>query len=153
MKKIQDEWCKAANLPTSENMPPKSSRNSSLDSSKETGAVPGAAPAKAGTKRRTQILSDYMPTERAIATIRAEFPNATDDALSYQHRKFIDHWEKTGKPMADWDATWRNWIRTANERGELHTNGQRPATSDLRAAQVQALKTQFRTNPPQELLP
>jgi hypothetical protein len=78
------------------------------------------APTKAkAAKRRTQIRDDYMPPERVIATIRAEFPAATNDDLSYQHRKFIDHWRKTGKPMADWDATWRNWMRTANERGEL----------------------------------
>jgi hypothetical protein len=46
-------------------------------------------------------------------------PNATDDDLNYQHCNFIDYWRQTGKPMADWDAAWRNWIRKADELGEL----------------------------------
>lgn len=70
-------------------------------------------------KPRTRISDDYMPPADVVEAIRDEIHGITDEQLRYQHRKFIDHWKKTGKPMADWDATWRNWMRTANERGEL----------------------------------
>ena len=30
---------------------------------------------------------------------------------------FRDHWLGTGKPMADWDAVFRNWIRKAPRMG------------------------------------
>jgi hypothetical protein len=75
-------------------------------------------------KPRKRVADDYMPSSAVVDTIREELHGVTDEQLQYQHRKFIDHWKKTGKPMADWDATWRNWMRTANERGELgHRNG------------------------------
>jgi hypothetical protein len=83
-----------------------------------------------------------MPPTKVVDAIRAELPNVTNEQLKYQHRKFIDHWKKTGKPMADWDATWRNWIRTAAERGEFESvNGHRVATSDQRVADILSMKS------------
>lgn len=75
------------------------------------------------TKPKTHVADDFLPQTKTIESIRAEFPHATNDDLEYQNRKFRDHWAKVGTPMADWDATWRNWIRTANERGELGHRG------------------------------
>lgn len=82
-------------------------------------------PRKRGTrsKPKTHVADDFLPQAKTIESIRAEFPHATNDDLEYQNRKFRDHWAKVGTPMADWDATWRNWIRTANERGELGHRG------------------------------
>lgn len=82
-------------------------------------------PRKRGTrsKPKTHLPEDFLPQTKTIESIRAEFPHATSDDLEYQNRKFRDHWAKVGTPMADWDATWRNWIRTANERGELGHRG------------------------------
>lgn len=77
------------------------------------------AAAKPAAKRRTQVRDDYTPTKPVVATIREENPTVTDEQLRYEHRKFIDHWKKTGKPMSDWDAAWRNWMRTASERGDF----------------------------------
>jgi hypothetical protein len=70
-------------------------------------------------KPKSYLPDEYMPEPKTIQAIRAEFPRATNDDLEYQTRKFRDHWAKVGKQMADWDATWRNWMRTSNERGEL----------------------------------
>lgn len=94
------------------------------------------------SKPKTHIADGFLPQQRTITAIRAEFPLATSDDLEYQTRKFRDHWAKVGKPMADWEATWRNWIRTANERGELcrATGGAKPAASDAAFARTQALK-------------
>jgi hypothetical protein len=78
-----------------------------------------ATAGKPAAKRRTQIRDDYKPPPTVIATIRTENPGIGDEHIRYQHNKFIDHWKKTGRPMADWDAAWRNWMRTASERGEF----------------------------------
>jgi hypothetical protein len=75
------------------------------------------------TKPKTHIPDDFLPAPKTIQSIRAEFPQAVSDDFEYQTRKFRDHWAKVGTPMADWDATWRNWIRTANERDELCRRG------------------------------
>lgn len=91
-----------------------------------------AAPRTA--KRRSQVADDYMPPREVIDAIKAE-TKANDEQLRYQHRKFIDHWRKTGKPMADWDACWRNWMRTSHERGEI---GQ-PTTATGKPSKLRAL--------------
>lgn len=67
---------------------------------------------------RKRIANDYMPPRTVSDAIKAE-TGATSDELTYQHRKFIDHFLKTGGLMADWDAAWRNWMRTAHERGDI----------------------------------
>ena len=38
---------------------------------------------------------------------------------------FVDYWVGTGKPMKDWDATWRNWCR----RSLTFASGRRPSKS------------------------
>lgn len=93
-------------------------------------------------KRRTQIRDDYMPSQQVIATIRDEQPSISSRQLEHEHRKFIDHWKQTGKPMADWDAAWRNWMRRAAERGDFRRapNGTPVSTADQRVAQIQAMK-------------
>jgi hypothetical protein len=69
-------------------------------------------------KPRKRIADDYMPPRDVIDAIRAE-TGASDEQMRRQHRKFVDYWQGTGKPMADWDATWRRWMRTAHERGDF----------------------------------
>lgn len=62
--------------------------------------------------------------------------------------RFCDHWRaKAGKDgrKLDWIATWRNWMRTAEDRqGPRDRPGAAPRTSttDDRVAQAQALKLQ-----------
>lgn len=79
--------------------------------------------------------------------MRSDHPHVNVD---YELDKFIDYWHaKTGKDAqkANWDATFRNWIRRADE--QQPRNGHRPSTADQRYAQAQALKKE----PPRELLP
>lgn len=33
--------------------------------------------------------------------------------IGREHEAFCDHWLGNGKKMADWTATWRNWMRRA----------------------------------------
>lgn len=42
---------------------------------------------------------------------------------------FIDYWLGTGGTKADWDATWRRWVRVDKQKAEgtdSRSNGYRP---------------------------
>ncbi|WP_185292755.1 hypothetical protein [Mycolicibacterium litorale] len=91
---------------------------------------PSAKPKRA--KPRTRISDDFMPPTRVVDGIREEVPGIADEQLRYQHRKFIDHFKKTGAVMADWNAAWRNWMRTANERGEFRSTSPGPSAADAK---------------------
>ncbi len=81
--------------------------------------APATVPAKTPRRApRTRVDSNYMPPSKVADQIRME-TGAQSEQLRYQHKKFIDHFLKKGDLMADWDACWRNWMRTAAERGEL----------------------------------
>lgn len=69
-------------------------------------------------KPRKRIDPTFMPSQAAVDTIKAE-TGATSDQLRKQHQLFVDHFQGTGRPMADWTAAWRKWMRTAHDRGEL----------------------------------
>ena len=80
-------------------------------------------------KRKMQ--PDWMPTTSMI-----EFAHANGfDARRVQNEadRFRDYWIGTGKPMADWEATWRNWIRRNNFIQGSRSNGSRQSVSGLAA--------------------
>ena len=67
-------------------------------------------------KRATRIPDGWMPSQELIQAMQQECPGVDQQ---FEHRKFVDYWTaKSGKDAtkADWDATWRNWIRRAAER-------------------------------------
>lgn len=37
--------------------------------------------------------------------------------IDKEHEKFCDYWLAHGKRMANWEATWRNWMRRCPEMG------------------------------------
>lgn len=37
--------------------------------------------------------------------------------IDKEHETFCDYWRAHGKKMADWPATWRNWMRRAPQMG------------------------------------
>ena len=79
--------------------------------------------------RGTRLDPNWMPKPSTVDAIKAE-TNATKDELSHQHRKFVDYWtDKTGRDATklSWDGTWRNWMRTAHERGEIGKKAGTPA--------------------------
>ncbi len=73
---------------------------------------------KHAAKRR--LPSDWEPTETLIGWARGKHPTVD---LSKETEKFKDHWEAKGEVRASWDATWRNWIRRAEEYGEKDRSG------------------------------
>ena len=71
-----------------------------------------AAPAK--TKRGSRLPDDWQPA-RTDANLGAEHGHP-DPWLSDQLARFRDYWAAVAGAKgvkADWDATWRNWIRRA----------------------------------------
>ncbi|MGP4054290.1 hypothetical protein ACTWP6_05615 [Mycobacterium sp. 4D054] len=63
----------------------------------------------------TRLPEAWEPDRAVIDAMRAEYP---DVDLRAEHDKFTDYWRaKAGKDArrADWNATWRNWIRRAAE--------------------------------------
>lgn len=76
-------------------------------------------------KRAHKLPADWMPKPETVTAIRAELPNVD---LSTEHRKFSDHFVANGKPMKDWDAAWRNWMRRAPQYAP------RPGRQDERQA-------------------
>lgn len=69
----------------------------------------------AANARGTRIPDAWIPPEDVIAQMRSDHPGIE---LRTEHAKFLDYWRSqpgTKGRKADWDATWRNWIRRAAE--------------------------------------
>lgn len=86
------------------------------------------------TKRGTRIDPDFIPSEKARATIIAEHPSLD---IRREHSRFIDYW--LGQPgqrgtKLDWDATWRNWMRRAADDSARRPRSRQQETDDLFAA-------------------
>jgi hypothetical protein len=72
-------------------------------------------PENAGKPARTRRdieAAKWKPTVEMIDWAADNFP-AVD--ISDETQKFIDHFLANGKPMKDWNAAWRNWIRRSVE--------------------------------------
>lgn len=66
-------------------------------------------------KKGTRIDPDFTPTQDMLDWAKANAPNINP----HEHtERFIDYWKgRTGQLACklDWPATWRNWIRKAND--------------------------------------
>lgn len=81
---------------------------------REQGSEGASEPRKRGA-RGARLSSDWEPSPDVVEKMRAERPGVD---FGTEHRKFVDHFlaapgQKGVK--ADWDATWRNWMRRAHE--------------------------------------
>lgn len=87
-----------------------------------------AAQSRPARKRATRLPDDWMPDRDVIEAMRTECPYVD---LEAEHRKFCDYWAaQPGQKgvKADWNATWRNWIRRAGENAPARPSG-RPAAA------------------------
>lgn len=87
--------------------------------------------AKSATTRGTRLPQDWRPSTALVESMEAECPGLN---LRNEHRVFADYWQSAAGARgvkADWDATWRNWMRKAHrENGPRYTNNPgRPAVS------------------------
>jgi hypothetical protein len=65
--------------------------------------------------RRKRLSEDWQPRKEDLDTLGSEGFSLSE--INDQLRRFRDHWKATGKPMVDWDATFRNWVRRSAEMG------------------------------------
>ena len=87
-----------------------------------------AAQARPARKRATRLPEGWMPDRDVIEAMRTECPYVD---LEAEHRKFADYWAaQPGQKgvKADWNATWRNWVRRAGENVPARAPG-RPAAA------------------------
>jgi uncharacterized protein YdaU (DUF1376 family) len=98
--------------PTDNPMGSDSSAVCSLQSAVATTETEGAdAPPKPSGKRARQLPTDWQPNDEH-RKLAATLMNVR---LSVEVQKFRDHFTANGKPMKDWDAAFRNWLRRAQE--------------------------------------
>lgn len=86
--------------------------------------------AKAAPKKGTRIAADWQPS-RTDANLAAEQGHTTE-WLSDQLERFRDYWTAKagqGATKLDWDATWRNWIKKADDFARPASGINRPRTA------------------------
>jgi len=100
--------------------------------------VPSSLPAPRDRKQGTRLPDDFAPSPEMVEWFRKNCPHVDGKT---EHAKFCDYWRaKPGKDgrKLDWVATWRNWMRNAEERYTPRPSG-RPsepgATTNERYAQ------------------
>ena len=89
----------------------------SLEVIEQSPAIVETTPQK--NTRGERLPEEWFPTQRSIELVRNEYPTITDDFLRREHNKFTDHFiasSNSNSRKRDWDAAWRNWMRTAMER-------------------------------------
>jgi len=62
------------------------------------------------SKGKTEVPNPFPITDNLRGWARSAVPRLD---LEYHTAEFVDYWLAHGKRMADWDATWRNWMRKA----------------------------------------
>lgn len=98
--------------PSTANRPPKKTITQE-DQSKDQ-----SISAEVKSKRGTRLPEGWMPSPGVASVIRGECPGLD---LTREHRKFSDHFAAATGAIAvkaNWDATWRNWMRRACEYAE-----------------------------------
>ena len=74
-------------------------------------------------KLGTRLPDDFAPTPEMFEWFRKNCPHVDGKT---EHAQFCDYWHsKPGKDgrKLDWVATWRRWMRTAEERSKPRTRG------------------------------
>ena len=68
---------------------------------------------KSTMKPRHPLADDWKPSELDIAYALewSLHPGEIDTEAA----KFLEYWNRDGRPMADWPATWKNWVKRAAE--------------------------------------
>jgi hypothetical protein len=67
-------------------------------------------------KQGTRLPEDFQPDPSMRAWFAEHCPHVDGKR---EHERFLDYWRgKAGKDgrKLDWPATWRNWMRTAEDR-------------------------------------
>lgn len=112
---------------------------STIHQAPDTFEAPQAPPAPKA-ERGKHLPDGWRPDESTIEWAKTTYPT-----IDHRHEfeKFTNHWHAASGQNArkrNWDMAFRNWLM--NAKPALHVvNGSPMATSDLRVAQTQALKS------------
>ena len=101
------------------------------------------APPKPKPARGQHLPDDWRPSDATTAWARQKYPHID---LRAEFEKFTNHWHSASGQNArkrNWDMAFKNWLMNSRQLKAV-VNGS-VATSDLRVAQVQALKDPDRT--------
>ncbi|WJN61336.1 hypothetical protein [Pseudomonas sp. SO81] len=119
------------------------------DKSNTPSSPPGDAPAappqsarkpkaepKPRSKPKHQLPVAFVTTTQMMGWAKETAPDVN---LERETERFMDHFRGTGESKADWGATWRNWMRRAQDdlerRGMARRPRQAPDTGDTRWAE------------------
>lgn len=95
-------------------------------------------------RRGTRLPDDFAVTPEMVEWARIEVPDVDG---RYETAKFVDYWRgKSGQAATkkDWAATWRNWMRKANESKPSNVVAiRRPSTTDQRVAVALELAAKY----------
>jgi hypothetical protein len=86
------------------------------------------SPQKKPTPRASQLPADWIISPAIVDWGRTTFPYVN---LPFEADKFRDHYRANGKPMKDWDAAFRNWVRKSAEMNGHVTHPQPPTPRKL----------------------
>lgn len=116
-RKVSEKRLKASEQDAAKEAPHTPQENTPLPPTSPTGTT-GVSPQgerpPSKTKRGSRIPDGFEPLE--IDVQRARGWGLSDDEIRFEHEKFTDFWRsKAGASAtkADWDGTWRNWMRRA----------------------------------------
>ncbi len=73
-------------------------------------AAPAEKPTRAKPKHALQL--PFLMTSEMLVWAGEKAPAVN---LDRETERFSDHFKGTGEPKADWPATWRNWMRRAQD--------------------------------------
>lgn len=82
--------------------------------------------------RGTRLYEGWEPNKSTVEKMRDEL-RVSGDELYREHRKFMDYFLSAPGQRGvkvDWDRAWCNWMRTADERGNLGTVSRRSSKMD-----------------------
>lgn len=88
----------------------------------------------------TRLPHHWQPGSDLVSWTRETRPQWSDDDLGREVAQFRDHYTGTGDKRADWDATWRKWVRGSRAAHRGSGTGIRtdPAAMDLLLGNVDA---------------
>lgn len=103
--------------------------------------------AKAET-RAARLPLDWEIPDEWIDWALGEFPGMPVTFARQQSLTFKDYWISRGRPMVDWQATWRNWMRKAVEdhrRKHGRPGAAQSVTERRREALAERVESGYRT--------
>ena len=93
-----------------------------------------APPPPPKAPRGKRLPADWALPPDWAEWARAERPEWDERHVLRVSLKFRDYWLGKGRPMVDWLATWRNWVRDEKSAGS--GNGRAPTLAEKRADNI-----------------